>query len=626
MTDSPSTSAGPGHDLARSGRSLLGSLQAVKRRMIGFHLARALVLALTLGLSLTLLIVGVDAALGLGPRGRLALLVAAGLGFAAAVLWYGIRPLARAMRLSRHRLAHMLERHFPQLESRVVTVLELDRKTDHASGGFDRQMTALAIESASAEIDRCELAKIVSPGDMKRAFQGLAAAGALAGVLFLFIPGAMSAGLHRFTTILHELRLERAYIRLSAEVRENPTTRVIAGDRETVEAAVIEGTPLVLDIEADSSEPAPVLLHRRRDGQTTYSTRSLGEKPGEADLGPVAADTEFYFTLGKRATRRFEVTATDYPTIETVQIRYHFPAYTRMASEFLPESDGRISVVHMTEAEVTVIADKPLRSGVFSVYGRRVKARVYGRRASVRFQVTGDGQYRLDLTDTHGFPMQETLARSIESVADRPPVVQVEAPEELLLTPDRTGGVRVKIEAQDDYGVAAVKLKYELSQLEDVTVNKDRDARVREREHELAPPQRQVRMAYPAGFGNLELAVGEVLTYWVEVEDADDLGGPHKAASRKFRIVVVAEALQRWSEIEDEDRWPSSLRGLLGEQAESRSAGIQPPKSRSLVSAGEKPRPTSGGISDAAEGHIPRELRDGLAEYSSSLNEEGGQP
>ncbi len=609
-------------DLQQRYGQLLGALRRVKRRLALIRLTSLLVDVLVLVPCALLLAMAADLVFGLAPLSRLIMLLAAAVAVSVMIVWRRGVPIVRTLLLSRHDLAHRLEAHFPELESRVVTLLDLYPKLDRESDTAGTAMIALAIRSAAQEIAGRELTSMASFRQLKNQYRALAGVVLLVGLLFGINSQGMLQRLQRFATIGHEMRLARAYIDLTAEVVETDTVTVITEGSDAVDVAAISGSDIQLAVSAASSEPAPLKLHRRAADADAFTTTLIDADAETVDLGAVEADVECYLSLGDVETPRFRIESTDYPEVETVQIRYSFPPYTRMSPEFLPQSDGHISVLHMAEAEVTVVSDKPLSSAVFEVYGRRVAARVHGRRATTRFQISADGEYSLELTDRHQFTMTEPFRRSIESIADQPPEVTVEAADELLLTADQVDGVSVKLEAQDDYGIAAVRLAYRISSLPDVRLENERDDRRRESEHLPEPPRRKVSLDYPAGFGNLDLQIGEVVTYWVEADDTDDVRGPNSARSREFRLVVVAEELKTWAEIEDEDRWPSSLRSLLTDSSKQSSAGIRRLGRKLVRSDGEEPRSTSDGVSDAAEGYIAPELRDGFSDYSKRIEQD----
>ncbi|MFW6132504.1 MAG: DUF4175 family protein [Planctomycetota bacterium] len=616
-------SSGKGHPAceatgaASCRQRLVRALRRVKHRKARAHCAETCLWVLLLVPALTLAALGVDALLALSPEARLTLIVAGAAAVAGVTLWRGAVPLIRTFCLSRGRLAHRIEAYFPDLESRLVTVLDLP-EAGPGDGAFARQMTTLAVRSAAREIDRTDLTRMVSLRVVKRQLQALLVVAVAVAAITAADPDGVLAGLGRFANIAHEMRLARATVTLRARVVESDTVHVLSGQAEPVAAAAIAGSDVTLSVDAASSVPAPLKLHRRGAGEESFSVTTMSADRDAVTLKNVAEDTELYLSLGPEKTPLVTIEATDYPRIETVQVRYRFPRYTRMKPEFIPACDGNLRVLHMTEAEVTVVADKPLGSAVFEVYGKRVAARTHGRRATTRFLVTDDGAYALELTDRHRFAIQDDFRRSIESIPDRPPEVTVDSPDELLLTAEQARGVAVNLEAKDDYGAAAVRLMYEVSKLEDIRVDKQRDPGLRRKEHLLSSPRRLVKMEFPCGFGGLNLQVGEVVTYWIEVADADNETGPKVARSRKLRLVVVAEELKTWSEIEDEDRWPVSFRGLLADKQKG-SGGIRGLRPKLVEMPGEKPRAVGEGVSDIAEGHIPQRFREGFSGYSSAV-------
>jgi hypothetical protein len=530
----------------------------------------------------------------------------------------GLVPLVRALRLSLHDLSLAMEAHFPAIESRLVTILGLYPQLERLLSDSERGFMRLAIESAHRDTVGADFREAVSTSWMRRlsAASGLLAAGILG--FAALNPGGLMAAVGRFTGLSQEYRETHAQVSLWVEVVETDKVHVLKKAGEVMVAA-IRGSDVQVTVQAQADVDVPLNLYWRPSGQAEFRVKRLKLPATSLVAVPaVSDDTEFYLSFGPARSETVQVRATDYPKVVNVQLRLIFPDYTRVRPEFIPATDGRIRALYKAKAEVSIQADKPLRRGTFVVHEQRCEGKVYGPRTSIGFLVIRNGQYGVEIVDADGFGCQTPFERSIECLADQPPVIEAYAPDEVLVDQASVRGVAVRFQAQDDYGIDKVRLVYQVGRLPGVRIGKERSEGARPREIKI-DARRMVNMTLPCRFDELGLEVGEVVTYHLEVDDTDIESGPHTAKSKAMRLVVVGRELQDWIEIEDEDRWPTDFVGF----AEGKKVtGLgKPGASRLVTDAAERPDERSAGVTNAAEGFVPQQLRQGFSDYSSSLKD-----
>ena len=597
---------------------IIERLRLAKSRMVRLASADGGAWACIVFLVVSGAVLALDQFFGFSILGRAALLVLALITGAVLFCWLGLGPLIRAALLGNRDLSLRLEEHFPAIESRVVTVTDLSPKLQDADTEVQKGFLELAVKTAH---DDTRSVDFLGAFPSKRTAQLSAGAGALLlATLLLAVlnPDGLWAAIGRFTGLAQEYAEAHAQVSLLVEVAETETVHIVKRGTET-EVAAIRGSDVHVSISAQTNVEAPLRMYSRDAGEEDFEETLLDAAQTETIAAPeVASDVEFYFRLGPTQTSLFRVRATDYPKISNVQIRLKFPDYTKVRPQFIPMSDGKVRALYMSEAEVSVEADKPLRRGTFTIYGQRVGVKAYGRRASTRFLVTASGSYRAELVDRDGFHCQEPLERTIESLADQEPTVEVYGADEILVSQSGAGGVSARFRAQDDYGIEKVRLVYHLEVLPGIRLTKERSTEPRKQERKIEP-RRVVNMTLPCNFKDLGLEVGEVVVFHIEVEDTDVESGPHIARSKPRRLVVVGREMQEWIELEDEDRWPTDFVGFSGAK---RAMGLDKPGKDPLVrDAAEKPNESSAGVTNAVEGFVPHQLRRSFSDYTDSLRE-----
>jgi len=562
---------------------------------------------------------GLDALFDLPITGRFVLGGLVIVTFLALAVCLALVPIVRAFRLTERRLSLIAEQHFPNVESRIVTILSLYPQLQRALTETEKGFLSLAIRSAHTDTTGADFRKAIPARRMKRLSGGggmLLAAGLAFAVLS---PEAFMSAIKRFTGLMQEYREAHAQVSLSVEVVETDTVHVFRTGGE-VRVAAIRGSDVRVEVQAVTNVEIPLYLHSRAAGQEEFSVRTLNLAETSLVAVPnVSRDTELYFRLGPERTGTIQVRATDYPKVTNAQLRFVFPDYTMVRPQFIPATDGKIRALYMTKAEVSIQADKPLRRGTFSIYEQQRDGKVYGRRTSITFLVTRSGPYGAEIVDRDGFACQTRFEQLIECLPDQAPVIEVQTPAEVLVSQAGAKGVAVRFRAQDDYGIDMIRLVYEVGSLPGVRIGKERSEGPRKREKKI-DPRRVVNMTLPCRFEELGLEVGEVVTCHVEVDDTDTESGPHTAKSESMRVVVVGRELQDWIEIEDEDRWPTDFVGFAGGK---RATGLgEPGVSKLVTDASEKANEESAGVTNAVEGFVPHQLRQSFSDYSNSLKDQ----
>lgn len=573
------------------------------------------VIAGILGVAAVLLLDGI---FRLSLVSRFVIAVLGVVGFLVALVRGGMIPLIRSARLSTEDLSRNLEHHFPDIESRIVTVIDLVPRFERAESVSRKGFIYLAVQSAYRDTESIDFRESVSTSCAARLSGAVVAMLALCTIFYAVNPSWLQNAIGRYTGLIQEYREMHAIVTLHAEIIESETVHVVSGKTEV---AAIRGSDIRVKLQAESNVQMPVKLSLRAKGSEKFYTKELTQVGEETiALAKVDSDMEFYFSYGHEKTENFRIRATDYPKIKNIHLRLRFPDYTRVRPQFIPMSNGKVRALYMTEADVSVVADKPLGRGTFSIYGTRVGVKGHGRRVSTRFLVTKNGQYGIKIIDRDGFASQAPFERTIESLKDLAPTIEVYAPDEVTLGKTAVKGVAVRFRAQDDYGVEKVRLVYQLDVLPGVQLVAKRSEEIRKRERKITP-RRVVSMTFPCRFDEMGLQIGEVVTYHLEVEDTDTESGPNVSKSKTMRLVVVGTELREWIELEDEDRWPTDFVGFTGAK---RASGLGKPGVLPIVKdSAEKPNEKSAGVTNAMEGFVPAQLKKGFSDYSNSLNEQG---
>lgn len=430
-----------------SGREILGSYLAdVEKRLRlvvctrGFAVVAGIALAATIGLVLAADRVAFSSSSVLAARVGLVLAIAAAIAAGMAI------PLRR---LNRRRAARRVERQYPQFEQRLLTFAEKESADDPF-------LELLAADAA-------EVARQTNPTRFapRPVLAGFAAAGVLAVSVLVWLVGFAPGSLGHGAALLW-----------GATGRTGPAPfyeiAVQPGD-----ATVRKGGNQVIRAAVRGIDAGSARIHARFASASKWEEAAM--LPRESGGGfeflfaSLAEPVEYYVTSGKLASRHFRLTVVDLPAVKRIRVTYRYPAWLNVR-EAAPQEGGDLRAVAGTEADLTIETDRPLANGVLVLDGtRQVKLdATAGNQARGKVLIEKDGLYHVAAVDS-GATVRLTEDFFIEAQAEKPPAVAVRRPgRDARVSPIEE--VVVAVEAEDDFALEAMDLRYSVNGAPEKTV------------------------------------------------------------------------------------------------------------------------------------------------------------
>jgi hypothetical protein len=172
---------------------------------------------------------------------------------------------------------------------------------------------------------------------------------------------------------------------------------------------------------------------------------------------------EYHVQAGSVSSRTHAVTALHPPRVTRIDLRYSYPAFTRLQPR--EEVDGGdIYGPAGTAVRLLVHTDKAIASGSLALGdGSLVPlSPAGGTSVSADLVLARDDGYRVRLVDTDGLGSRGDVEYFIRIMSDRPPDVRITRPSsDEGITPLQE--VVIAARADDDYGIASLDLVYTVS-------------------------------------------------------------------------------------------------------------------------------------------------------------------
>ncbi len=337
---------------------------------------------------------------------------------------------------------------------------------------------------------------------------------------------------------------------------------------------VLAGEDVVVRV-VDHGPLAPEMLLRFNDTGDLWKSRALvaqGARPPHAyefHFDNVRDHTAYRFESAKRRSAEFRIRVVQRPILNRFSLRLVPPAYVRREAQTLEEGRGDAVALIGTRVEIEGTASTPLARGrllpendpaaVVTLPGP-LRLDLAGAAFRAAFTVRSDLRYHFEIEDSLGNRNTDPVTYQISAIEDRPPYVELRAPEPDATLP-KSAQVELLIQAADDFGISRMTLIFKREREgEDLQQAETRTRLVLHDGTALDPeglavgkePAPELLKTHLWDLSTLGLFPGDFVSYWIEVEDNDEVSG-HKTARTPVYHLRLPTLGELYAELQDED-------------------------------------------------------------------------
>ncbi|MFQ6113299.1 MAG: DUF4175 family protein, partial [bacterium] len=477
-------------------------------------------IALLSGIVAFLLAFALDSFFELSLPMRLLLLALIGAVILTSIYYEIVRPLMKAPSLTQ--LARYVEEKYPDLEDRLVTAVEVGGRENPRISSI---ILEKLLDDTRVHIENLNLPRTVrTKGPVILGAVGLAASVVVAAAILSNLDYFISKSNRIFTPWNIPTIINRPQLIVSPG-----NARVPKGSEQEIQAelAGFEAATVTLYFAANDTLWEKVEMDRTEENNVyVFNFFDLQSK------------TRYYVKADPMLSEIYTFNVYDAPHIKRVDLTYIYPEYTglRPKTEF---NTGDVWAPQGTVVRIKAVADKELSGGEVVVgEGRRLKSvSVSDTLLSASFTVTHDTYYKIRVTDADKLSNDPPPEFYVHALPDDPPVLSIEKPGR-----DRKASmveeVPVRVQVQDDFGLASLKLFYIINGGEEKVINLHKtmsSKKQRERNLNETLEYSAGHLFYLEDFG---LQPGDFLTYHVQATDNRAAENAVTASSDIFFIEV----------------------------------------------------------------------------------------
>jgi hypothetical protein len=469
---------------------------------------------------------------------RLFLLVTGLAGFAVLSFKRIVYPMG--VKISDDDLALFVERHFPELNDRLISAIQLTREpVDETGASQSPELVAALVADAEQATARIDFKRVIIGKHVGRI--GMWALTAL-----LLLGGTALAKKDYASIYFNRI--------FGGSTKWPQRTHLTVLDFVDGRKVMARGDDLTIAVEYRGRKPSKTILeYKFATGERGREYMSpLSGSRYQFTFTRVTGPFEFFIEGGDDVTAVHSVDTVTPPSLDMVKIYYEYPVYMRMVNTPAdrPETSGNVSAPFGTKVRFEALANEDLKSaqlaigfkGKETVSDLRVDKSPEGRPRvlSGGFAVSdAASEYALNLTAENGLPNRDPIRFTIRGIEDRPPDIVVKDPLGDEFVTDLCERP-LEIEVKDDHGIARIALEYRiLSQQQGKSkdwtgVEYNREQNSREYGETL------IRSESTLNIGQMGLQPGDHVELRFRAEDYKDVGGRNVRLSKIYKMSIVS--------------------------------------------------------------------------------------
>lgn len=430
-----------------------------------------------------------------------------------------LRPLYNFFRRTDYsETAGKVGKNFPFVKDDLLNALQLvsvsDGKTNYSHSLIDAAFKNVYERTKNVQFD-----SIINFKKAKEIFFYLAVISVLCSVLFVFVPG-MQAASYRLINFNQEFIPPQKF-----------SFEVAPGDQQ-----VTKGDNVHISVKLSGGIPSSVYLAAKNEEQTDFENHRLTvDSLGEYNFEYRSVRSSFkYFAFAEDSySEEFDIEVIDRPIIKTIDLKITSPSYSRIP-QIQQRDNGNVTALRGSRVELKLNSTKELMNAELHFDDTSiVKLNPTSSNASGNFRINKDNSYKIIITDKNGNKNLSPITYLVRALNDDYPAIEIVSPNKNISL-GNDNRLPVLLRVADDYGFSKLLLHYRLSASRYEPPHKDFTSLEIPLEKEI----KEQNVNHIWNLTNLSLGTDDVVTYYLEVFDNDNVSGPKSAKTQTFTVRV----------------------------------------------------------------------------------------
>ena len=321
----------------------------------------------------------------------------------------------------------------------------------------------------------------------------------------------------------------------------NFNTEYIAPQKFTFEvfpgnSEITKGDDILLTVKVKGAKLNNISLAIKSEDQTDYEMQNItSDSTGDFHFEKKAVRNSFkYFAEAENIkSDDFKIDVIDHPIIKNIDVKIISPSYSKIPPAVLSDN-GNITALVGSTVDMKISSTKILKNTELRFSdSTKMELNIHEKIAEVKFIIRKDNDYKIILTDESGNNNLYPITYNLKALTDAYPTIEVLEPnKDVTLANDNRLPLFLKV--TDDYGFTKLLLKYRLAASKYESPQKDYSSI----EIPLTRNNKENDVNYIWNLSDLNLAVDDIVTYYLEIFDNDVISGPKSTKSPSFNVRV----------------------------------------------------------------------------------------
>ena len=429
-------------------------------------------------------------------------------------------PLAR--RVSTRQVALYVEENEPTLKASVLSAVELGPVQQGSPADTERVSPELQRQVLEDAIERCQqsgFATRIERGALQRFSAALAGVASAGMVAVLLSPAFLQHGAMLLFTPWRAAAVDNPYRLVVAP----GNVTVARGSDQLISAAVLGFDPDRVELGLRPLDAAGnpdgewqqwpmnrvgegfALAEPGEDGE-----RMIGAEPATHDFIALnlRTDTDYYVDASGVRSPIYRIRVKDLPYVDQIDLLYRFPGYSGLSDQAV-EDGGDIAVLKGTQVSFSILPIFQVEAGRLLVEGDEPRdLNLEGDRLTAAYTVDESTYYRIELMDDEGRWHRASAEYMVTALEDQPAIVRFVAPGRDVKV-SMIDEVFAEVEAEDDYGVRRLNIRYAVNGGDETEVTL----------LDSASSMKKVSAGHTLFLEEMDLEVGDSISYHAEAWD-----------------------------------------------------------------------------------------------------------
>ena len=301
-------------------------------------------------------------------------------------------------------------------------------------------------------------------------------------------------------------------------------------------ASITKGDDVRISFKVTGSIPKTTALSIKYEDQPDFVVQKVSaDSTGfyNFDIHAVRQSFVYYAQAENLKSEFYTIEVIDRPIIKTFDVVITPPAYSHLQQN-IQKDNGNIVSLTGSNIDFSLTSTKELKAAKLQFADTTVFNLSVNRTAVTgRYRIKGDISYQVILTDLNGNTNQQPITYTIKSLTDAYPAIEVVKPNgNSVLANDSRVNCLLKI--TDDFGFTKLLINYRLSYSKFSKVQDNFTAV----EMPINKNETESEVNYIWNLTRLGLSAEDVVTYYFEVYDNDNVSGPKSSKSSTFDVRV----------------------------------------------------------------------------------------